>query len=94
MLKENLEMKSKIRQLESETEIVAWYLKVMEEGVDTKEIVKEYSILKKKHKHLSETSSRRIKKLEAKYQKYKQDFENSLSLLKKQQGQVVYPLIS
>ena len=42
---------------------MSWYIEVMEQGVDTKEVVKEYTILKKKHKHLSETSSRKIKKL-------------------------------
>ena len=37
--KENAEMAEKIKELESELEIVQWYLTVMEDGIDTKEVV-------------------------------------------------------
>ena len=37
--KENAEMAAKIKALENELEIVQWYLAVMEEGVNTRELV-------------------------------------------------------
>ena len=37
--KENAEMATKIKALENELEIVQWYLLVMEEGVNTRELV-------------------------------------------------------
>lgn len=33
----------------NEISIIKWYLEVMEDGQDTKEIVKHYGILKKEH---------------------------------------------
>ena len=49
--------------LENGLEIVNWYMDVMEKGVDTKEIVKNYAILTKEHKILKKESSKKIKKL-------------------------------
>ena len=40
-------MKSKVEQLENELEVVQWYLSVLEDGVDTREVVKEYCDLKR-----------------------------------------------
>ena len=34
---------------ENEASIVKWYLEIMEDGQDTKEIVQQYGILKKDH---------------------------------------------
>ena len=42
--------------MENELFIVKWYMDVMEEGVDTKEIVEKYSVLKKDHKVLQKDS--------------------------------------
>ena len=57
-------MKASNKQHLEELETVKWYIEVLESGIDTKDIQKEYTILKKKFKHLSETSSKKIKKLE------------------------------
>ena len=43
---ENKSLKEKVTHLESELGIVQWYLSVMEDGVDTREVVKEYFDLK------------------------------------------------
>ena len=53
---DNATMAAKIEQLENELFIVKWYMDVMEEGVDTKEIVEKYSVLKKDHKVLQKDS--------------------------------------
>ena len=47
MVKENGKMRAKITQLEEELGIVKWYMEVMESGVDTTELTKEYTILKR-----------------------------------------------
>ena len=57
-------LKEKVSQLQDELLIVKWYLEVMEQGVDSKEVIREYAILKKKHKILEDTTSRKIKKLQ------------------------------
>ena len=43
----------------------------MEQGIDTKEVIQEYAILKKKHMILEEKTSRKIKKLQASVKKTK-----------------------
>ena len=45
MEKDNETLKEKVNQLESELRIVKWYLEIMEKGVDTQNLVKEYGIL-------------------------------------------------
>ena len=50
----------------------------MEQGVDTKSLLKEYTELKRKHKSLTETSTKQIERLERKYRKVKLDFKDSL----------------
>ena len=52
LIKKNAALKSKVSQLEEELSTVNWYIEVMEHGVDTKHIAKEYSLLKKEHKVL------------------------------------------
>ena len=47
LTKENNELKKKVEILESCLSIVEWYLAVMEDGVDTREVVKNYYDLKK-----------------------------------------------
>ena len=47
---ENAGMRTRINQLEKELEIVQWYLDVLEQGIDTKQIVKEFVKLMKEHK--------------------------------------------
>ena len=45
-------MAEKIKYLENEIDIVKWYLAVMEDGIDTREVVEKYADLKKEHKIL------------------------------------------
>ena len=47
MTAENVELKYRVEQLEKELEVVQWDLSVLEDGVDTREVVKEYCDLKK-----------------------------------------------
>ena len=42
-------MRQECEQFKNEADIVHWYLDVMEEGLDTREIVKQYATLKKDH---------------------------------------------
>ena len=71
-------MWARVTQLESELSIVNWYLETMEEGVDSKEIVKEYSYLKKKLKKMEYETSKKIKKLESSLKKNKGDLKSAL----------------
>ena len=45
-MEENKELKEQLKQAEKDVEIVKWYLKVMEDGGQTKDIVKDYLKLK------------------------------------------------
>ena len=58
-------MKAKVASLENEFDILQWYLSVMEDGVDTKEVVKDYANLKADNEKQIKESSERISKLEA-----------------------------
>ena len=64
MREQNFQMKMKIKQYEDELEIVKWYIQVLEDGIDTRQIVKEYYQLKKEHSVLQETTEKQIKKLQ------------------------------
>ena len=79
--KENAEMVEKIKVLENGLEIVNWYLSVMEQGVDTKEVVKKYAVLTKEHKILRKESSKTIKKLTKSNVKLTKKFESALERL-------------
>ena len=78
---ENLLLKEKIQQQEKEFEIVHWYQKVMEEGIDTKQMLNYYINSKKtiealERKHKSEMEEKNIElfkmtqKFEDIYDKY------------------------
>ena len=54
----------------------------MEQGVDSKEVIREYAILKKKHKILEDTTSRKIKKLQESLKKTKAGYLDALDKLK------------
>ena len=64
--------------MENEVSIAEWYLAVMEQGVDTKEIVKEHAELQNKYEKLKETTSNKIEKLEKELKKKKRDLKQSL----------------
>ena len=66
LIKENAALKTKVSRLEEELSTVNWYIEVMEHGIDTKDIAKEYALLKKEHKVLKTTQSKKIKRLEEK----------------------------
>ena len=50
----------------------------MEQGVDTKEIVKEHAELQIKYEKLKETTSNKIEKLEKELKKKQRDLKQSL----------------
>ena len=79
--KENAEMAEKINVLENGLEIVNWYLSVMEQGVDTKEVVKKYAVLTKEHKILKRESSKTINKLTKSNVKLTKELESALERL-------------
>lgn len=94
VIKENGQLRARVTQLENELSIVEWYLDVLEQGIDTKEIIVEYTKLKKKHKRLQDTSAFKIKKLEQTLQRTREEFKKALEYVKKQQYEVVYPLMA
>ena len=63
MQEEYTALKEKVSRYEKELELVQWYVKVFEDGQDTREIVKLYIELKKEHELLKETTSKLIDKL-------------------------------
>ena len=52
LAKENEELRFKNLLLERKMSVVEWYMHVMEDGIDTKEISKVYTELKQKHERL------------------------------------------
>lgn len=73
LTEENGRLKETVEQLRNEVKIVEWYLATMEDGIDTKELGKEYTLLKQKYKTLDEKTYSQIKKLTAKLDKTKED---------------------
>ena len=80
---ENATMAARIEQLESELYIVKWYMDVMEEGVDTKEIVQKYADLKKEHRILQKDSKKTIKKLTSQNRKLTTRLDEAMERLEK-----------
>ena len=84
LLHENGLLKARIEQLEVELELVAWQVEVMEDGLDTREVVKRYTELTKAHKLLEKKSNKQINKLTNELEKTKNDLNESLRNLKRQ----------
>ena len=82
--KENAMMAEKIKSLENETDIVKWYLEVMEDGVDTRELVEKYADLKKEHKTLKKYSESNIKKLTSKNKQLTKKLNDAMVRLEQQ----------
>ena len=58
--KENEKLRFEHRMKEYKLEILNWYLEVMEEGIDTKEVTHKYLELKKKHNQLIKKTDNKI----------------------------------
>ena len=91
--RENLNLKKKVAQLEEENKIVQWYLEVLEGGVDTKEIVREFGMLKQEHRVYKEAAEKRVDRLLDSNIKHQKECEKAKEFLKQQQEKVVQPLI-
>ena len=87
-------LQRKVSQLESECEIVKWYLAILERGVDTKEVVKEFAKLRIAHDKLIKQTTAEIKKITEQNTKLKNKNEKLLHNLNRQQENVVKPLIA
>ena len=61
--------------MKNEISIVNWYIDVMEEGIDSKQVMKEYSMLKKTHKAMETKLNKKITKLQNEKNKMKKDYE-------------------
>ena len=64
LIEHNEMMKAKIEQLNEELDIVKWYSRIMEKGVNTRELVKEHYELKEMYEELKTTSKKRIETLD------------------------------
>ena len=58
--KENEKLRFEARMLNNKLSILNWYLEIMEEGIDTKEVTQKYLELKKKHNKLIKTTDSKI----------------------------------
>ena len=74
-------------------QVINWYIYVMESGVDTRKIFKEYHDLKLAYDLLENKTSKKILKLERDITKTKDKLKKALEMLSKQQESVVNPLI-
>ena len=74
-------MAEKIKYLENEIDIVKWYLAVMEDGIDTREVVEKYADLKKEHTILKKTSESSIKKLTSQNKKLTKRINDAMKRL-------------
>ena len=63
LLEENTMLNAKVKQQDKELEVVKWYFEILEEGVDTKQLVKEYQTIKNDHRQLEKSSSKQISML-------------------------------
>ena len=63
LLEENTMLNAKVKQQDKELEVVKWYIEILEEGVDTKQLAQEYQKLKKDHRQLEKSSSKQISML-------------------------------
>ena len=68
-------LKQKNTAMKNEISIVNWYLDVMEEGIDSKQVMQEYAMLKKTHKAMETKMTKKITKLENEKNKMKKDYE-------------------
>ena len=91
--KENHELKLKLQTAQENSKTVDWYLRVMEEGIDTKEIVQKYFSLKDEFKDLKFTTDKKINKLTAQLEKVKDELQKTVNKLEQQQKEVVIPMI-
>ena len=58
--KENEKLRFEHRMKEYKLSILNWYLEIMEEGIDTKEVTSKYLELKKKHQQLIKKTDNKI----------------------------------
>ena len=86
-------MKDKNEALENETSIVKWYIAVLEEGHDTREVIGLYEKLKKEHVKLQEETDTELEKLTSHLKKSEAENRRLLKKLESQQEKVVKPLI-
>ena len=63
LLEENTMLNAKVKQQDKELEVVKWYIEILEEGVDTKQLAQEYQKLKNDHRQLEKSSSKQISML-------------------------------
>ena len=92
LVEENGTMRAKIAQLEKEMSIINWYMETMESGVDTKEIVQEYAVLKRQFAVMEATTSRKIRKLGSKLKKAELQLRESFKIINRQQKKIILPL--
>ena len=83
-------MREKNEMLENELQVVQCYLNVLEQGLDTKKIVKEFDKLQKNHKKVKEANY----KLRKKNTSLTEQLDEALKQLKRQQESIVKPLIA
>lgn len=78
---------------DNELSVVNYYLEVLESGIDTKELAKNYAALNTKYNKLKVKSAKKIAQIEEELEASTKGLQKALKQLKKQQDEVVKPLI-
>ena len=60
LVQANADLQGKCKAYENELEVVNWYLEVMEEGLDTRDMVGQFHALKKQHRKLQKSTKSEI----------------------------------
>ena len=79
--KENRELKEINKQLKDEIKIIDWYNMVMEDGMDTRDVLEEYSKLKIAHKKMLKKTKDQISELKAEGKKLTNQLNTTMKFL-------------
>ena len=77
-------LNKKVTQLESENEIVQWYMQVMEQGYDSKEVVQNFAELQKETEDIKKKTTIQIDDLTEENVTLKKKLNQAMKALKRQ----------
>ena len=83
-LKEECEtLRDRCAQLENEAEVIQWYMKTMERGIDTKDIAREFFKLQEDHSVLVKTTTKSIAQLTKENERLTKELAAAMKELKR-----------
>lgn len=72
-----------VMRLEEDLKVVQWYMEVLERGIDTKDVIQEFTALQSDHKKLKKSTSSQIEKLTVENKKLTKKLAKTSKTLKK-----------